>query len=563
MRALAAVPRIVGSPVVLNPSFHGVANTMMYTVTVEVTGHADDADHVAVVGYTDDYTTCAGSQWTDAPAQTFDTTSTRTWTLYNFQPGTTYYYRVRVGPLRGATRLRCGKLETALAPTPTLPTNLGYLNLQFDKAGAADPVQSKYVLMESDDCGATPASAAGARDYVFVVDPERETIVWYLDLKAMTGLVGGASGSGSRYQPGTTETSGRILMVINKRYLYEWSFDGTQVGYADFAAEHQCSGMTDAEGPCIHHDAYKSDLTDRTYVLSTKLSSANARWTQWSRACGSSARFVDDGFQVLDRSYARVGEYSLMRDYDFNPQKDGGPNAEDLASGAGACEAVTWSAYFDPDVGSIDWTHVDSISGSSFGGTEVLDLSVKEWDQVIRIDAATGERLWTLSSHREDSDWGRLVLGPGLLGDADFGDQHDAHAVGEDAMMLVDNQGDRAAGSRVLRLALTDTGRSRRTTIDRVWMFVDAEGTALYCPVEGSGQEVPGTFGESVLGACNDEYTIMELSDGTGGTGEPPPLTISLPDGTKEPFCTSGGPASRSNIRGWHKAYALENVGAF
>ena len=114
--AFAVEPMFVGTPVVANPSFNGVANTMMYTVTVTVDGFAADSDHTAVVGFTDDYTTCAGSVWKYSLPKFFDTTDTRTWTLYNFEPGQTYFYKVRVGPpTGGTTRTLCGELTTTAA----------------------------------------------------------------------------------------------------------------------------------------------------------------------------------------------------------------------------------------------------------------------------------------------------------------------------------------------------------------------------------------------------------------------------------------------------------------
>ena len=58
--AFAVLPRITGATVA-NPSFDGVANTMMYEVTVTVDGAAADADHMAVVGFTSSYTTCMGT----------------------------------------------------------------------------------------------------------------------------------------------------------------------------------------------------------------------------------------------------------------------------------------------------------------------------------------------------------------------------------------------------------------------------------------------------------------------------------------------------------------------
>ena len=93
--------------------------------------------------------------------------------------------------------------------------------------------------------------------------------------------------------------------------------------------------------------------------------------------------------------------------------------------------------------------------------------------------------------------------------------------------------------------------------------MVDGAGDPLYCPLEGSGQEIPNTSGASVLANCNDEYAVAELSDSTGATGAAPPLVISLPDGTTDDFCLAGGPSARSQIRGWHRSYPLARVGEF
>jgi hypothetical protein len=142
--AFARVPWIVGTPVVDNPSFTDVPNTMMYTVTVTVSAIAADVDHVAKVGFTDDYQSCRDPTtiWKWAPEQTFDTTDTRTWTLYNFQPGTAYYYKVQIGGASASThRWYCGALATTDVPTPTIPTALAALDLEFHKAGDREPVR--------------------------------------------------------------------------------------------------------------------------------------------------------------------------------------------------------------------------------------------------------------------------------------------------------------------------------------------------------------------------------------------------------------------------------------
>ena len=108
LAAEAAVPRLVGAPVVENPRFHGVVNTMMYTVTITVDGTGSDADHTAMVGFApdDEYIGCSDTAWKWSHAESFDTTDTRSWTLYNILPGTTYHYRVLVGT-GASTRSRC------------------------------------------------------------------------------------------------------------------------------------------------------------------------------------------------------------------------------------------------------------------------------------------------------------------------------------------------------------------------------------------------------------------------------------------------------------------------
>jgi hypothetical protein len=295
-----------------------------------------------------------------------------------------------------------------------------------------------------------------------------------------------------------------------------------------------------------------------TYVLSSKLAADDATGTEWEDMCGTDARFVDDGYLTLNRRFAVTGDRYLMDDYSYDPTVDGGPNAEEDAAMRTACASPTWEHFFDPSVGSIDWTHANSIAGSRFGMQEVLDYGVKGWDEVIRLRASTGARMWTLSSHADRSEWGPLGIEPGIVGEAAFADQHDAHAVSSTALMMFDNLGD-PSGARVLRIALTGVGVSREATIDRSWAVVDAAGDPLDCPLEGSGREVPNTSGERVLANCNDEYTVVELDDATGNTGTVPSLAISLPE---VDYCASGGPAARS-FRGWHRAFPLVTVGEF
>ncbi len=554
--ARAVVPRFVGSPIVDNPSFSGVVNTMMYTVTVTVDGTGSDADHTAMVGFApeDEYAGCNGTAWKWSRARTFDTTDTRTWRLYNFVPGTVYYYRVRVGS--GATaRSRCGVLETIAAPTPTLPAELGYLDIRYAKAGPTNPFDTQYVLVETDDCGASGGTIGGATNYLVVLDAVNETIVWYLDVPATAGLIGG-SGSGFRYHRGPRASADSVLMSVSHRYLFEWAFDGTTVNAHDLGNS-VCDG-SDAAGPCLHHDLTKSDATGNTYGLAAVLSSTDTTDTPWEDSCGTDALFVNDGFVVVDEAGALDSQHYLMTDAGYDPLVDPGPNAARSSARPGACSADTWDRLFDAPDGLIDWLHANSIATSSVGETEVIDVSLKEWDQVVRLDATTGAVIWRLSPRRPDSDWGTLSMAPGVVGAVSFADQHGVHAIGADTLLMLDNQGD-SAGARALQIRLDSDPLG--AVIEKSWAVVSGTGNQLACATEGTAELVPGS--DNVLAMCAGVTVAVELDDPTGNSGTPPPLAISLPDGDPEAFCLVGGPDERNMIRGWRRAFPMERVGEF
>ena len=556
--AFAVVPRFVGRARVTNPSFDGTANTMMYDVRVTVDGTATDADHLARVGYvpTSDYTTCsdASVEWKWASSQTFDTTDTLTWSLYNFLPGTAYTYKVEVGDPSGTTRVRCGNLRTVAVPTPELPLYLSRLNLQYAKSGA--PYDTKYILFETNDCA--QGVPGGPRYYVVAVDVDAETIVWYLDVEAMTGITDG-SGSGFHYQEGPTPEEDRILLNVGKRSMYQWAFDGTEVHSRDFAPSGECSGLVGSVGPCLHHDVFTSDETGNTYMLATGASSFDAIGTAWESNCGTGSRFLDDGFRVVDENWDDVAQYSLMADYGYDPTIDAGPDGVAAAARPGSCANTNWRNSFDPAWGMIMWTHANSISASSFGGSEVIDLSLRQWDQILRFDASTGDLLWRLSPNDGYSDW-PVRKESTITGRAAWQGQHDVHAIAEDTLMFLDNTGG-GAGTRVLEVELRSAPVS--ATVTGSWAVVDAAGDPLSCPAEGTAQQVPDS--DHVLAMCPRQYSIAELDDPTGSTGTPPPLFIWLPDGRMgaEPVCTIGGPTNIHDVRGWHKAYPARRIGEF
>jgi hypothetical protein len=350
-------------------------------------------------------------------------------------------------------------------------------------------------------------------------------------------------------------------MTVNKQFLYEWTLDGRQTNLFDSAPGGECDGTVGAMGPCVHHDAFTSDFTGNTYVLSTAVTDMDQTGTVWAEgdfACEDS-RFLDDGIHVLDPSFGVVGTHHLMADYGYDPTVDGGPAALMHAARPTGCFSDNWEHSFDPSFGLIDWTHINSVSASSFGGTEVFDISLKEWSQIIRFDATTGDLLWTLSADDDYTDWNVRKF-PILEGASIFIGQHDVHATSDTTIMLYDNRGD-PGSTRVLELELDS--KTSEATIRKSWALVNGLGDPITCGVEGTGQYVPGTKSDHVLAICGERFTISELSDATGATGTPPPLAIELPDAPGSPYCTKGGPAERRDLQGWHKAYPMAYVGEF
>ena len=571
-------PGIV-SVTVANPEFSGRANTMMYTVTATADDTFDDEQHDAVVGFATRGTGPDGNPATTCPANTEYTWSpvthrfdgghqTRSWTLYNFQPDTPYYYVIRTGTA-GDYKYWCGELSTDDAPTPTVPTELAELNLEVDNSSGA--YFTKYVMFDTDGCD--------EGNYAVAIDADTGRIVWYLDIPAVSGVPNAKIG-GWRFQAAGSDylASDRILATLNadqhREYLIELELDGTMVAWKDFGLldtgedGHLCDGSGKlSTGPCPHHDAYKSDFTGETYVLVTKNSDVSIRdndtWTS-DQCTNPPYRFIGDGWQTLSEDYATSFTDYLIDDLGYGPDKLPGPHAPF------ACATATgWGETLSPEFHWIDWMHTNSLAGTPDG--EYLDLSLKDWDQIVRVraDGSSTRPEWTLASNPFYSDFGPLELGPRVVtGEAAFGGQHDVHAVDDSTYMLFDNQGDRddmigPEVSRVLRIGF-DT-RLWSATIEKSWALVDNDQSSpspVYCPTKGSGQLVPGDArGDSVLALCHATFAIEELNDPSGRATRPS-LYISIPDPPAE-VCGGTDEASRVGINGWYRAYPLDSLGDF
>jgi hypothetical protein len=522
-------------------------------VNVTVDGTGTGAEFEAKVGITETMgsgpsicpTPGSGAVYRWSRVQTFDAAQ-RQWTLYNFKPGTTYYYKVLIGDGTTSPTKVCGELTTTAAPTPTLPANLGYLDLQISGTGA-----SKYVVFDTDDCSASGTSSMGAKQYFVAVDVANQAIVWYLDIAAMSSL-GGMQSSGWRYQEGTAPpTSNRILATVSKRYLYEWAMDGTENDSVDIGSTN-CGGGSGDQGPCIGHDAFRAD-SGKTYVIASKESTTGVT-SPWTCSAGTPV-FVDDGFQRFDGDFSTLSSQKyLMNDYGYSPSTLPGISAPTM------CNASYWSPYFDSAYPPIDWTHVNSISVSQPGANEIAYLSLKPWDQIIRVDTVTGA-VRELSEHSGYTDTTSFTTASGITGPVGFQDQHDVHTDAAGNLIVFDNN--RNSGeSRVLRIALSGGPPFTTAQITKSWALVNQAGTvALTCPAQSSGELVPGTSGAGlrVLATCTDEHVIEELSDGTGAVGTAPSIYINLPT---DP-CTTNGPSDRMYIRGWYRAFPTQQIGEF
>ena len=549
---------------VANPTFHGTPNTMMYTVTATVDDTFDNAQHEGVVGFTTE-TGCDDTvSYTWSPdTQTFARGSTRTWTLYNLQPGVEYHYVVRTGTA-GAYQYACGDLATSDAPTPTLPTALEDLDLVVDNSSGA--YFTKYVMFDTDDCA--------GRNYLVAVDADTGNIVWYLDTEAITGAPE-AEINGWRFQPRGVRflSSDRVLLTIDvdaekrRELLYEVELDGTVVNAKDFnqpdaATTHACDGSGESTGPCPHHDAFKSDLTGKTWVLVSADSGTgidgNPFWT--SDLCTDPPyAFMTDGFQVLDRSYAELSTQYLAPDLGYDPSVDGGPDAPN------ACAVnQDWTDTLSPDFGWIDWFHVNTIVPTPDG--RFVDISIRNWNQIVRVraDGTSTTPVWRLSGDTAYSDFGRIRSNV-AYGTATFAGQHDIHFVDDGTLLLFDNKGNPGDtpgtyASRVLDLRLV-LGTRRSATIEKSWALVSNDGslTPLDCPTRGSGELVPGdSSGDSVLAICHASFAIEEMNDPTGALTAPS-LYIGLPSPPEDACILSTG----LEVDGWYRAYPLERLGDF
>lgn len=458
--------------------------------------------------------------------------------LYNFQPDVAYEYKVQVaaGPVSPAVNLPA---------TPTLPADLGDLNLVFTKRGGE--WQSAYVIFDTKDC-------KGAASYLVAVQVDGEYIAWYQDIAAETSIPG-AEIHGWSYSAENT-----MLVIVDQQEIHEWAWDGSATwSITGMAAD--CAGAPGDQGPCPHHDAFRNPDNGRTYVLTgtedATLAPADCPPFQGTPCETAFDTFVDDGFQEFPPPH--WSEHTLMGDMGYDPSLDDGPDDPD-------CGSSYWGGTFEAATPALDWTHVNSVFASQEGLFDLVTLSSRQWDEVIRYNASTRSVMWKLNGSQEPGygDFS-IVNDSGILsGEADFGGQH--HVTESNGRLLMfDNRTHRTVGgARVIELD-PDTGTSV-ATITKSWeMRLPTLLTQLDCTSGlGSAVYVPGTYGNSVLAVCGHQTDIQEIDEHDGMRTLDPTLDIKLdadPTGGWD-TCRSGPLATSPGIH-WYRAWPLDRLGEF
>jgi hypothetical protein len=387
---------------------------------------------------------------------------------------------------------------------------------------------------ESCDVGATPKRHHLVVYRIYAPESPNGYVAWYHDIAAETG---GVEVSGF-----SLTEEGTILASVDKQHLYEWSFEGEALEHEDFSAA--CSGAAGDVGPCPHHDAKRSEL-GTVWGIGAKLSATAA--TTWdSLPCTS--RFINDG--VLG-AFPYGSSRWLMDDLGYDPSVDPGPRAGDVM-----CETEYWTGRFESDA-DLDWTHMNALETETVGGAyDVLLLSLREWDQILRYRPGTNTVQYRLSPHAGRSDLA-LTIAAGLSGITDFHGQHDLTSK-NGTLLFLDNRvtGGNQRAVRVVPTPNPGAGPAI-ATIDREWVLTNDVGVPLAaCTNSGGVQMVPGTAGSTVLATCKQLNRIMELAHGDASE-LPPEMVLELVDGDE---CATAGATA---VQGWYRGYPLVDVGTF
>jgi hypothetical protein len=177
------------------------------------------------------------------------------------------------------------------------------------------------------------------------------------------------------------------------------------------------------------YDVFKSNTTQRAYVVVSEQSTQDATSTDWEAACGADRRFVDHGY-ADGRPERRRDERALPRDRlrirsggRRRPRRGGDGNEVEVVRG----RRVRVAARPGVRVDRLDPRELDlRVELQRLRGARHLARGVGSHHPRPLHD---GARPWTFSSDPNAGDWKAVEIADGIAGPATFDGQHDVHPV--------------------------------------------------------------------------------------------------------------------------------------
>lgn len=255
-----------------------------------------------------------------------------------------------------------------------------------------------------------PAEARSANDSPYLIGVDREGfVVWVYDPDELRGERG-------------ADRAAQWLHDGNLRVLVP---DGVRVitpGGEMLSEYSPPSGM--------HHDGTLLDIDHLAYL-------ARETQTLYVDQFDATVPVLGDVIAVTDQDANEVWRWSAFEHLD--PQRF--PTAT--------------SQRLDPNTGSADWTHANSLVYDMDRDAYIVSLRHQNW--VIAVDATSGEVEWTLGAEGDFA----------LEGGQWFTSQHAARTLRDGTLLMFDNGNDREGNSRAVRYALDE----QAMTATEVWSF--------------------------------------------------------------------------------------------
>ncbi len=296
-----------------------------------------------------------------------------------------------------------------------------------------------------------------------IFDNEGE-MVWYELVSTLTGSKDDFY-DGYSWDP----VSRSVYSIVNHDRIVQYALDGTVLRL--WGAETLNHAMS--------HEVRV--IGGRLYVLVTD---------SFQDAAGDT--FLSDGYQVYADDGTREREW-FLRDHGLSLATDPMPRAHGR------------DTYWDETFGTAatDWTHINSLDVTGAGADEAVFLSLRNLDQLVKVDVASGEIVWQLGANGAGGahSGGDFQL---LGGNRWFFSQHHLTA-GPDGDFLVYDNGDGADHTRAIEFSVDE-----------------AAGTVTYGTLHGLRRSCSVSRGAAyrlqngnVLATCGNDAQLQEF-DGLG-----------------------------------------------